>query len=104
MPFSKSFPKKSATSPYPQWEEVVLTDAEEQEAVALTRSEKIIFSIFFFINFSPTITQSFITRFTCMPNIVQDGECVNPVKFLYQTDEKKNARSKLTFFYVRNSA
>ena len=58
----------------------------------------------FFFNFSQTITQSFITRFTCMPNVVQDGECVNPVKFLYQTDKKKNARSKLTFFYVRNSA
>ena len=65
-----------------------------------TEQEKIIF----FFNTSPTITQSFITRFTCMPNVVQDGECVNPVKFLYQTDKKKNARSKLTFFYVRNSA
>ena len=30
----------------------------------------------------------------CMPNAVQDGECVNPVKFLYQTDKKKNARSR----------
>ena len=69
-----------------------------------TKNRKNNFFLFFFINFSPTITQSFITRFTCMPNVVQDGECVNPVKFLYQTDEKKNARSKLTFFYVRNSA
>ena len=51
----------------------------------------------FFFNFSPTITQSFITRSTCMANVVQDGECVNPVKFLYQTDKKKNARSKVTF-------
>ena len=34
-----------------------------------------------------------------MPNVVQDRECVNPVKFLYQTDEKKkmHARSKVTF-------
>ena len=69
-----------------------------------TKNRKNNFFLFFFINFSPTITQSFITRFTCMPNVVQDGECVNPVKFLYQTDKKKNARSKLTFFYVRNSA
>ena len=69
-----------------------------------TQIRKNKFFLFFFINFSPTITQSFITRFTCMPNVVQDGECVNPVKFLYQTDKKKNARSKLTFFYVRNSA
>ena len=61
------------------------------------RTGKIIFSFFFFINFSPTITQSFITRFTCMPNVVQDGECVNPVKFLYQTDRKKNAHPKVTF-------
>ena len=29
-----------------------------------------------------------------MPNAVQDGECVTPVKFLYQTDKKKNARSR----------
>ena len=32
-----------------------------------------------------------------MPNVVQDGEYVYPVKFLYQTDKKKNARSKVTF-------
>ena len=51
----------------------------------------------FFFNYSPTIKQSFTTRFTCMPNVVQDGECVNPVKFLYQTAKKKNARSKVTF-------
>ena len=61
-----------------------------------TEQEKNNFFLFFF-NFSPTITQSFITRFTCMANVVQDGECVNPVKFLYQTDKKKNARSKVTF-------
>jgi DNA helicase TIP49 (TBP-interacting protein) len=30
MPFSKSFPKQSKTSTYPQWEEVTLTDAEEK--------------------------------------------------------------------------
>ena len=30
-------------------------------------------------------------------NVVQDGECVNPVKFLYKTDKKKNACSKVTF-------
>ena len=40
-----------------------------------------------------------------MPNVVQDGECVNPVKFLYQTDKKKkkNPRSKVTFL-LRNTA
>ena len=27
-----------------------------------------------------------------MPNVVQDKECVNPVKFLYQTDKKKKMR------------
>ena len=32
-----------------------------------------------------------------MPNVVQDGECDYPVQFLYQTDKKKNARSKVTF-------
>ena len=68
-----------------------------------TKNRKNIFFLFFFINFSPTITQSFITRFTCMPNVVQDGECVNPVKFLYQTDKKKNPRSKVTFL-LRNTA
>ena len=64
-----------------------------------TKNRKNNFFLFFFINFSPTITQSFITRFTCMPNVVQDGECVNPDKFFYQTDKKKkkNARSKVTF-------
>ena len=30
MPFSKSFPKQSKTSTYPQWEEVTLTDTEEK--------------------------------------------------------------------------
>ena len=57
-----------------------------------TQNRKNYFFLFFF-NFTSAITQSFITRFTCMPNVVQDGECVNPVKFLYQTDKKKNARS-----------
>ena len=46
-----------------------------------TEQEKITFFLFFF-NFSQTISQSFITRFTCMPNVVQDGECVNPVKLM----------------------
>ena len=62
-----------------------------------TKNRKKNFSFLFFINFSPTNTQSFITRFTCMPNVVQDGECVKPVKLLYQTDKKKIARSKVTF-------
>ena len=30
MPFSKSFPKTSKTSTYPQWEEVSLTEEEEK--------------------------------------------------------------------------
>ena len=71
-----------------------------------TKNRKNNFFLFFFINFRPTITQSFITRFTCMPNVVQDGECVNPVKFLYQTDKKfkKMRVLKLLFCYVRNTA
>lgn len=40
MSFSKSFPKKTVSGP-PQWEEISLSDAEEQEAIALTRSENI---------------------------------------------------------------
>ena len=31
MPFSKSFPKQSKTSVYPQWEEISLTETEEKE-------------------------------------------------------------------------
>jgi len=30
MPFSKSFPKTSKTSTYPQWEEITLTEEEER--------------------------------------------------------------------------
>ena len=41
-----------------------------------------IFFFHFFFNFSQTITQSFITRFTCMPNVVQEGKCVSPVKLI----------------------
>ena len=41
MPFSKSFPKQSKTSTYPQWEEVTLTDAEEKEAAQKSREENI---------------------------------------------------------------
>ena len=63
--------------------------------VSTQNREKLFFP--FLLYFSPTITQSFIMRFTSMPNVVQDGECVCPVKFLCQTDKKKNARSKVTF-------
>ena len=41
MPFSKSFPKTSKTSTYPQWEEVTLTDAEEKEQEVKSRAENI---------------------------------------------------------------
>lgn len=41
MPFSKSFPKQSKTSSYPQWEEVFLTGAEEKEAEQKSRAENI---------------------------------------------------------------
>ena len=41
MPFSKSFPKQSKTSVYPQWEEITLTDAEEKEQEAKSRAENI---------------------------------------------------------------
>ena len=54
----------------------------------------------FFFNFSQTITQSFITRFTGMPNVVQDGECVNPVKLI----KRKIRVLKYLFCYVPNSA
>ena len=64
-----------------------------------TEQGKIILSFFFF-NFSQTITQSFITRFTGMPNVVQDGECVNPVKLI----KRKIRVIKYLFCYVPNSA
>ncbi len=41
MPFSKSFPKTSKTSQYPQWEEITLTGAEEKEQEAISRAENI---------------------------------------------------------------
>jgi hypothetical protein len=41
MPFSKSFPKPSKTSTYPQWEEVTLTDAEEKLEEDKARVENI---------------------------------------------------------------
>ena len=41
MSFSKSFPKTSKTSPYPQWEEITLTDAEEKEQESISRAENI---------------------------------------------------------------
>lgn len=41
MPFSKSFPKQSKTSAYPQWEEVFLTEAEEKETEQKSKTENI---------------------------------------------------------------
>jgi len=41
MPFSKSFPKTSKTSTYPQWEEISLTIEEEKEQEAKSRTENI---------------------------------------------------------------
>ena len=41
MVFSKSFPKTSKTSTYPQWEEITLTDAEEKEQEQKSRAENI---------------------------------------------------------------
>lgn len=41
MPFSKSFPKTSKTSPYPQWEEISLTDEEEKAVEQKSREENI---------------------------------------------------------------
>jgi hypothetical protein len=41
MPFSKSFPKTSKTSTYPQWEEVSLTEAEEKIIEQKSRTENI---------------------------------------------------------------
>ena len=41
MAFSKSFPKQSKTSTYPQWEEITLTDEEEKEQEEESRAENI---------------------------------------------------------------
>ena len=41
MPFSKSFPRTSKTSPYPQWEEIFLTDKEEKAEEQKCRNENI---------------------------------------------------------------
>jgi hypothetical protein len=41
MAFSKSFPKQSKTSTYPQWEEVALSDAEERLEEDKARVENI---------------------------------------------------------------
>ena len=41
MPFSKSFPKTSKTSTYPQWEEIFLTVEEEKAVEQKSREENI---------------------------------------------------------------
>ena len=41
MSFSKSFPKTSKTSPYPQWEEIFLTEEEEKAQEQKCRNENI---------------------------------------------------------------
>ena len=41
MPFSKSFPKQSKTSAYPQWEEVTLTAEEEKEVEQKSKDENV---------------------------------------------------------------
>jgi len=41
MSFSKSFPKQTKTSTYPQWEEITLTQEEEKEAEHISRKENI---------------------------------------------------------------
>jgi len=41
MPFSKSFPKTSKTSNYPQWEEIILTTEEEKAIEQKSRAENI---------------------------------------------------------------
>ena len=41
MPFSKSFPKHSKTSTYPQWEEIALSAEEEKEIEQKSRKENI---------------------------------------------------------------
>ena len=42
MPFSKSFPKQSKTSAYPQWEEITLSDEEEKAEEQKAREENIV--------------------------------------------------------------
>jgi len=41
MPFSKSFPKQSKTSTYPQWEEITLTNEEEKGIELKSREENL---------------------------------------------------------------
>ena len=41
MPFSKSFPKTSKTSNYPQWEEIALTEEEERLVEQKSKEENI---------------------------------------------------------------
>lgn len=41
MPFSKSFPKQSKTSNYPQWEEITLTEEEEKAVEQKSKEENI---------------------------------------------------------------
>ena len=41
MPFSKSFPKQSKTSAYPQWEEISLTEEEEKSVEKKSKEENI---------------------------------------------------------------
>ena len=41
MPFSKSFPKTSKTSTYPQWEEIFLTEEEEKAIEQKSREENV---------------------------------------------------------------
>ena len=41
VPFSKSFPRTSKTSPYSQWEEIFLTDEEEKAEEKRCRNENI---------------------------------------------------------------
>ncbi len=41
MVFSKSFPKQSKTSTYPQWEEITLTEEEEKAEEQKSRVENI---------------------------------------------------------------
>ena len=41
MPFSKSFPKQSKTSTYPQWEEIFLTEEEEKNVEQKSKQENI---------------------------------------------------------------
>jgi len=41
VPFSKSFPKQSKTSNYPQWEEITLTEEEEKAVEQKSKEENI---------------------------------------------------------------